>query len=163
MDLNDLLSRPPVALPPRGFTQINPAQQSPQFLRRDLPSPFWLALTERHRVRAFLQSLAPHRESVTVPIQNLDPIAPPAREHKQVSGEGIQLQVLAHQGVQAVKALAHIARRQAKIHPYAGRQVDHARKTPRTVRNTAASTPAPMRNRSPVANTSSRAASVGGS
>ena len=61
---------------------------------------------ERHRVRAFLQSLAPHRESVAVPVQNLDAVSPPAGEHKQVSGEGIQFQVLAHQGVQAVKTLA---------------------------------------------------------
>src|SRR5437016_14183983 len=48
------------------------------------------------------------------------------------SGESIQFQVLAHQGVQPVKTLAHVA----------------------------ASTPVPMRNRSPVVNTRSTAASV---
>ena len=122
-----------------------------------------VAVAERHRVRALLQSLAPHREAVAVPIQDLDPIFPTAGEHKQVSGEGIQLQVLAHQGVQPVKTLAHVACCQAKIHPHAGRQMDHRRKISRTVCNVAASTPAPMRSRSPVAMTSSRAASVAGS
>src|SRR5947207_3014919 len=41
--------------------------------------------------------------------------------------------------------------------------MDHARRTSRTVRKVAESTPAAMRNRSPVANTSSRAASLAGS
>jgi hypothetical protein len=41
-------------------------------------------------------------------------------------------------------------------------RMDHGRKTSITVRNVAASTPALMRSRSPVANTSSRAASVAG-
>src|SRR5881396_553491 len=48
---------------------------------------------------------------------------------------------------------------QAQIYPYTGRQVDHARKASSTVRNVVPSTPAPMRSRSPVASTSSRAVS----
>ncbi len=68
--------------------------------------------------------------------------------------------MLAHQGVQPVKTLAHIACCQAKIHPHAGRQVDHTRNTASTVRNVVPSTPVPMRNRSPLANTSSSAASA---
>src|ERR1700688_2321078 len=51
---------------------------------------------------------------------------------------------------QAVKALAHVAGRQAQIHPHARRQVDHARKAANTVRSVAWSTPEPMRSRSPV-------------
>src|SRR5260370_35060277 len=47
------------------------------------------------------------------------------------------------QGVQPVKALAHVAGCQAKLHPHAGRQMDHDCKTSRTVRNVAASTPTP--------------------
>jgi N-terminal domain of anti-restriction factor ArdC len=62
-------------------------------------------------------------EAVAIPIQDLDPVAPSSGEHKQVAGEGIQFQVLAHQCVQPVKTVAHVARDQAKIHPHAGRQM----------------------------------------
>ena len=60
----------------------------------------------------------------------------------------------------AFEALAHVARRQTQIHPHAGWQVDHARKTSSTARKVAVSTPLPMRSRSPVANTSSSTASA---
>src|SRR5436305_14903495 len=87
-------------------------------------------------------------------------IPAPARKHKQVSGNDIQLEVVADERVQTVKALAHVARRQAQVHTHAGWQVDHARNTSSTVRKVAASTPALMRSRSPVANASSSAASA---
>lgn len=43
------------------------------------------------------------------------PIFAVARKHKQVAEESIQLQALAHQRVQAVEALAHIARLQVRV------------------------------------------------
>src|SRR5205807_4059784 len=127
---------------------------------RDLKPGFSPAVAKRNRVRPLLQPLAPYSEAVAVPVQNLDSVLPSARKNKQVSGKGIQLQVLADQRLQTVKTLAHIARRQAQIHPHAGWQVDHARKTSSTARKVAVSTPAPMRSRSPVGNTSSSAASA---
>jgi hypothetical protein len=58
------------------------AQQSRQFLRPDLTLTFVAAIAERHCVRVLLQTLAPQRKAIAVPIQNLDPIPPPAGEHK---------------------------------------------------------------------------------
>src|ERR1700721_4668591 len=77
-----------------------------------------------------------------------------------MAGEGVQLQVFAHQGVQTVKAFAHVTGRQAHIYSDAAWQVDHARKTANTVRSAASSPPRPMRSRSPVFSTSSKAGSV---
>src|SRR5215475_5235816 len=90
-----------------------------------------------------------------IPIENFHPVLAPAGKYKQVSREDIQLQVLADQRLQTVKALAHIARREAEVHPHAGRQVDHPRSTFSTIRNVVMSTPGLMRSRSPVASTSS--------
>src|ERR1043165_8972360 len=61
--------------------------------------------TERGGVGRRLVS--PYRESVAVPIQNFDAITAPRSEHKQVSSECIQFQVLAYHRVQPVKTLAH--------------------------------------------------------
>src|SRR5436190_16528230 len=110
---NVLLITAPIALPPCGCAQIDAAQQRSQFLCGDLPPAFCGALTERYGVGPFLQPFTPHSKAVTIPVQNLHPVPTPTRKHKQVSGEGIQLQVLADQRVQTVEALAHIARRQA--------------------------------------------------
>src|SRR5687768_7856641 len=77
-------------------------------------------------------------------------------------GEGVQLQVIAHQRVQPVEAAAHVARAQAQIHPHAGRQVHHARNASITIRNVAPSTPERMRNCSPLANTISTSALIAG-
>jgi hypothetical protein len=84
----------------------------------------------------------------------------PASEDEQVPGERIQFQVLPHERIQPVEALAHIAGRQAQIHPHAGRQLNHtrSRNTPSTIRNVAASTPGAICIRSPVARTSSTGA-----
>jgi hypothetical protein len=89
-------------------------------------------------------------------------IPPPAAEDEQMSGEWVKVQMLPHHGVQPIKALAHIACGQAHIHPDAGRQVNHARRVSNTVRSVAASTPAPIRNRSPLVSTSSRLISADG-
>src|SRR5450432_4423736 len=77
-----------------------------------------------------------------------------------MAGEGVQLQMFAHQRVQAVKAFAHVTGRQAQIYSDAAWQVDHARKAANTVRSAASSTPRPMRSRSPVFSTSSKVGSV---
>jgi hypothetical protein len=58
-----------------------------------------------------------------------------------MAGESIQIQVLAHERVQTVEALAHVAQRLSQIHPHAGRQVDHARNASNTARNVAPPTP----------------------
>src|SRR3954453_16689433 len=73
-------------------------------------------------------------------------------------GEGIQLQMLTHQRMQPIEALAHIARCQAQIYMHTGRQGNHARNAYITVRNIVPPTPELMSNRSPLANTSSREA-----
>ena len=50
---------------------------------------------ERHRVRAFFQPLGPDREAVAIPVQDLDPVAPPVGEDEQMSGECVQFQSIA--------------------------------------------------------------------
>src|SRR5512140_2942401 len=127
---------------------------------RDLAPAFRIVVAERNCVRPLLQTFAPDGETVAIPVQNFHPVLAPACKHKQVPGEGVQLQVLADQRLQTVEALAHIARRKAEVHPHAGWQVDHLRSASSTVRKVVISTPGPMRNRSPVANTSSSAASA---
>src|SRR5207248_9701824 len=155
VDRNVLRGRAPVPLAPLRGAQIAATQQRSYLLRRDLTLAFFAGIAQRHCVRPLLQSLAPDRETVLVPVQNFYPVLAPTRKHKQVSGEGVQSQVLADERVQTIEALAHVARRQAQIHSHAGWQVEHPRSTSSTVRRVVMSTPAPMRNRSPVANTSS--------
>ncbi len=72
----------------------------------------------------------------------------------------IKLQDGVHQRVQPIEAPPHIARRRRQVHPHAGRQVHHrgSRKTLKTTRNAAGSTPGPTRNRSPVASMTSTVA-----
>jgi len=65
-------------------------------LRRDFAPSLCRAVAERYGVGALFQPPAPHREAVTIPAQNFEPIFPPAGERKPVTSEGIQLQVLAH-------------------------------------------------------------------
>ncbi|MEO7650646.1 MAG: hypothetical protein ABIZ80_09265 [Bryobacteraceae bacterium] len=48
----------------------------------------------------------PDREAVAIPVEYLDPVAPPVGEDEQMSGKRIQLHCLRHQCVQAVEALA---------------------------------------------------------
>ena len=74
------LNRPSVSLATCGLLQVDPAQQSREFLRRDLAPALLAAIAERHRVRALLQPLGPYREPATVPIQNFDAIPPTAGE-----------------------------------------------------------------------------------
>ena len=62
-----------VSFSPLGLAQINAAEQRSQLLRGDLTARF-SSLGKGHRVRAFLQTLGPYREAVTIPIQDLDPV-----------------------------------------------------------------------------------------
>jgi hypothetical protein len=72
-----------------------------------------------------------------------------------MSSEGVQLKVIAHQGVQPIEAPPHVARTQTQVHAHAGRQVDHPRTVSSTIRNVAASTSLPIRSRSPLGRTNS--------
>src|SRR5581483_12011830 len=76
-----LLGRAPIPLAPLRHAQIDAAQQRSQLLCRDLPLSFSGAVFKRNRVRPFLQPLAPDREAVAVPVQNLDAVPAPACEH----------------------------------------------------------------------------------
>src|ERR1700676_3171215 len=77
-----------VAFAPRGRAQIDAAQQGSEFLDRDL-QPMRVGLSGRNNVAALLQTFRPDPEPVTVPIQNLDPVAPPAGEDEKMSSERI--------------------------------------------------------------------------
>src|ERR1700704_4659000 len=77
-----------------------------------------------------------------------------------MSGERVQLQMISHQGVQAVKTPPHVARAQTQIHPHAGRQVNHPRTASRTIRSVAVSTLLPINSRSPFLSNNSRAEAV---
>src|SRR5580704_4388691 len=145
------------------MAQIDTGKQCPEFGRSDLMTLLGSDNTgaaERHRVRTFLQTLCPDREAVAIPVEDLDPVAPPVGEDEQMSAESVQLHRLSHQSVQAVKALAHVAGRSAEIDAHAGRQVHHqrSRSTFNTVRRVVASAPGAMRRRSPEARISSSGA-----
>src|SRR5689334_13934013 len=73
-----------------------------------------------------------------------------------MAGEGIQLQVVAHERVEAVETEPHIARTQAQIDAHAGGQVNHRRSVSSTTRSVAASTPVATRRRSPLLSITSR-------
>src|SRR5436305_855305 len=77
-----------------------------------------------------------------------------------MTGEGIELQMVTNQGVETVEAPPHVARAEAQIHTHTGRQVDHRRMASSTTHKAAASTPLPMRKRSPLFNTSSSATTI---
>src|SRR5262245_62047622 len=86
------LCRSMVPLPPFGLPQVDAAQQSSQFLCRDLLPPLLGICANRNCVRAFLQTFAPDRESVTIPVQDLHAVFPAAGENEQMPGKCVQLQ-----------------------------------------------------------------------
>jgi hypothetical protein len=104
--------------------------------------------------------IRPDRKPVPVPVQDLEAVFSLVGEQVQMSGEGVQMQMVFYQGVQTVKTTAHVARAQTQIHPHAGRQVNHPRTASRTMRSVAASTSLPIRSRSPFPSTSSSAEAV---
>src|ERR1700730_577767 len=110
----------------------------------------------RNHIAAFFQTFRPNGKSVAVPVKQLHAIFSFVGEKVKMSGEGIQLQMVSHQRVQAVETAPHVTRAQAQIHPDARGQVYHPRTASKTIRNVAASPPSPMRNNSPLVSTSSR-------
>src|SRR4029077_6277125 len=63
-DMTLFLNRPSIPLAPWSLLQVDSAQQRRQFLRRDLSPALFTAIAEWHLVRAFFQSLTPHREAI---------------------------------------------------------------------------------------------------
>jgi len=147
----------PIPLAPAGTAQIDAAQQRSELFDRDLKSPR-ARFTTGDGIAAFFQALGPDRESISVPIEDLEPVSSLVQEQIQMAGEGIQLEMIAHQRVQPIEAPAHVARAQTQVHAHAGRRVNHGRNASSTSRSVAASTPLAMRSRSPLASSNSSGA-----
>src|SRR5690606_39236453 len=82
-------------------------------------------LSARPYEAAPLEPLREQAHAVTVPPQVLDPIAAPAAEHEQLTGERILVQLQLHQRCKTVEALTHVghAARDPDLRPR--RQPDH--------------------------------------
>src|SRR5665213_515834 len=106
-----------------------------------------------------LQPLRPHRESVSIPIHDADPIAALGEEDEQVPAQGILPEHVAHDHHQAIGALAPVDRLRGDEQPDAGRQAQHAAApSPRIAtsrRTVSASNPAGTRSTCPERSTTS--------
>jgi len=140
-----------IAIAPCGLIQVDSAQQSPQFLCRDL-SLALLALSPNGTAyvpssNRLLHTANPSRSQYRIFTRSLRRLANTNRcPAKAIQTPGCSRT----KECSPSKLLRIIACCQAKIHPHAGRKMDHIRRASSTVRNVVASTPAPMRNRSPV-------------
>src|ERR1700679_4345006 len=69
-----------ISLSALGMAQIDARKQRAEFARGDL-MPYLsgdnTGAAKRHRVGTFFQALCPDREAVAIPVQDLDPVAPP--------------------------------------------------------------------------------------
>ena len=73
------------ALPP-GELQIDALEDGGHLSRRDLDT---IALGLREAEDTAFQSLGPDRQAVSIPIQDLQPVAPAIPEHEEMTGERI--------------------------------------------------------------------------
>jgi hypothetical protein len=66
-------------------------------------------------VKMLLQSFVPQAESVLVPIEDLDHVAPSVTENEQIAGERIKGQMLLDQYGKSIDLLSHIRHPDCKV------------------------------------------------
>lgn len=50
-------------------------------------SPVFVFTAERHCIGAFFRPLGPYREPISVPVEDLDAVLAPVREHEEMPGD----------------------------------------------------------------------------
>src|ERR1700722_8614980 len=123
--LQQFLGGPLIPRPQFASAQIHPVRQHGQGLWRQ---------TQLGRLRlqvlgpgksSLLQPLGQHPQTGAIPAQNLDPGMTPVAKDKQRSLTGVFTQPLRHQPVQAVEALAQVARLHGDKHFQAAGKTQH--------------------------------------
>src|SRR4051812_30764976 len=71
--------------------------------------------------------LGPNRQTITIPVQDLDAIAALVDEDEEVAGEGIELEGTCDQRGETVETLPHIGRLLGEVHTDGGAQSEHGR------------------------------------
>ena len=79
-----------------------------------------VALELRELKRAGLQPLVENAEPVTIPKQDLDAIATPVEEQKQVTRQGILIEDRFRLAHQMIEAVVHLRGRRAEENPHVG-------------------------------------------
>jgi hypothetical protein len=95
--------------------------------------------------------LVPERQAVAVPVEDLDPVAPPIPEHEEVSRERILVDPVADELAQAVEALAHVGGFDSEKDTECRDEAQHGRpsSTATTRRKVSESNPGPITTRRP--------------
>lgn len=86
---------------------VDAAQQHGQFLAADFGG-LLIVRDVRHLKRALLQPPIPNRQTVAVPVQNLQLVATTIDKQKQMPAERILLEHSRHDSLQSIKSLAHV-------------------------------------------------------
>jgi hypothetical protein len=125
-----------------GFLKIQSLDQHGQLRVIDGHLPVLQLLAIRDAEAAGFQQLAAHHEPARLPAQQLDAVAAAVEEDVHSATRRRLLHVVGHKGLQAVEALAHVARRNVQPEPHVARQAQ--RLSPRVgerapIRSTAAS------------------------
>src|SRR5690606_3746216 len=76
---------------------------------------------------ARLQALGKQTHAVATPPEDLQAVAATASKDEDMAAEGIGLELIVHNGSQAVKATAHIGHPGSQPHPSAGGQTHHCK------------------------------------
>lgn len=108
------------------------------------------AATRSDRVRGAWQTCTDHLHWA----QQLDDVAAPSTERKDMAAERIVVQSTLHLGRQTIKAAAHVGESSGAPYACARRQPHHARRLWKIVLGSAASTPARTRTAAPAKTTS---------
>src|SRR5215467_9850947 len=160
----DLSRRLLVTLVPPHARKINAVEQHGQLRRSQHQTVFAhrrpLAIGRGQGEVPLLQSLVPDRVAVLVPVEELDPVAPPRAKHEKIARQRVLAQMRLYQRRQRVETLAHVGRQCAQEDPAGQGQAQHDGSSNRRTswRSTSASKPARTRKtRPPVVTTSNTA------
>jgi len=106
-----------------GLFQVDAAQKQRELRRREHER---VASAGGWRERSAFQTLVNNEHAVTLPNQQLHPVAAPVEEHEQIARQWILPQYFLDHAVQAVEALPHVDRGSAEENANLGGHIQHA-------------------------------------
>ena len=109
-------------------TQVDAAEQQRQFAVRDFDSScqFFFGFPVGWELEgALLQTFVPDRQSVLIPVKNLELVSIAIAKHEQMPRQWILLHQRLGHSAETIEASPHIRRLGAQINFHAKRQTDH--------------------------------------
>ena len=107
--------------------QVNSIQQTGEFFNADnacCRCSFRLQVAGELETAAF-QTLVPDRQSIAIPVKNLQSVTGAITEQEQSSAERILLQQFTHHSAQSIKAAPHVGWLQTGIHSNLMQRTNH--------------------------------------